>query len=218
MTTRRMALVMPLVLAAFFLINTRGMAQSGTVDRIEEDWELVIESPDVSAVGPQITTVMSPKTNNRQFFIAFNLNYRDYPNFQSGGLELLAYRNNAVIGSSTQHSTLCQTAGETITWTQEMRLTGGILTYRINDGQSTTWDKFGQGSGANLGISVATTATSLSDYSPNASVQRSGAGWQPNRVASMSLKKVRYYSGGQLVNEDDQVREVALTNAGPVGD
>ena len=31
-------------------------AQSTGVDRVEEDWELVIAEPDYVAVGPQITT------------------------------------------------------------------------------------------------------------------------------------------------------------------
>lgn len=214
MTKRQFARVLPLVLAAFFLINTRGLARSfQDIDRIEEDWELVIKAPDTSTSGPQMTTVMSPKTDNRQFFVTFNLNYRDHPSFQAGGLEVLTYRDNQVVASSTQSSALLLNDGETITWTQQMQLNGGTLNYKINDGQSTTWNRFGQGSGANLGISVTTTASSLADYTPEASVARSGVGWQPNRVTSMRLLRVRYYSGGQLIQQDNQVRDVDLGNS-----
>ena len=60
---------------------TSSVAQTPPVlDRIEEDWELVIGIPDTQANGPQITCTMSPSGDlTASPFVAFDLNYREYP-------------------------------------------------------------------------------------------------------------------------------------------
>ena len=180
------------------------------IDRVEEDWALVIESPDLIAEGPQLTTSMSPAGDIDGLFVAFNLNYRGQPPYQSGGLEVVAFNGETAVAASTQGSGLLSTSGEPLTWTQQLRLSGGTLSYEIVDGQSTTWGKFGQGSGTNLGVSAATGLSTFDAYDPDVSIAHSGAGWQPNRVRSMTLLRVRYYAGGQLVGLDETARPVAL--------
>ena len=179
-------------------------------DRVEEDWELVIDQPDLLAEGPQITTSMSPKLGLTGRFVVLNLNYRSQPSFQPGGLELVAYNTDRVVGTSTQHTGRLATEGETITWTQSLKLSGGVMSYDIKNGQSTTWTRFGQGSGANLGIAIASDLPTLSGYRPETSVSFSGVGWQANRVRSMKLLRVRYYQGAELVALDETPREVNL--------
>ena len=100
--------------------------------------------------------------------------------------------------------------GETITWTQRMSLSGGNLNYNVVNGQSTTWGKFGQGQGT-LGVSMPSTLSDLGAYKPDYSVSKSGVSWQSNRVTSMTLLQVRYYSGGQLISTDSTSRTVDLT-------
>ena len=174
----------------------------------------MIASPNPSEVGPQLTTCMSPVADGSTAFVAFDLNYRDYPSYQAGGLEVKVYSNGDVLSSSSQDNDLLQTANETITWTQRMSYAGGgALTYTIVNGQSTTWGAFGSTQGLNS-VTFTAPVTSLTAYSPDTSVAKSGAGWQSNRVSQMKLVQVRYYSNGQLISTDSTARSVSLSIAG----
>jgi hypothetical protein len=193
-----------------------GQTSSNPIDRVEEDWVLVIGTPDSTAVGPQITTCMSPVSDGSTPFVAFDLNYQDYPSFLAGGLQAKVYSNSSgdVLSSSSQGDAVLQTTGETITWTQRMSLSGSnTLTYTIVNGQSTTWGAFGQAQGLNA-LSFTAAVSSLANYSPATSVAKSGVGWQSNRITSMTLVQVRYYSDGQLVATDTTSRSVNLSIGG----
>ena len=87
---------------------------------------------------------------------------------------------------------------------------GGKITYDIENGQSTTWGQFGQGDG-NLSVSFNTTRNDLDRYSPETSAVKSGVSWQSNLVTSMTLVRVRYYSGGQLIATDTTPRSMTLS-------
>lgn len=210
-----------MMLATCALAGSIGLGQtsssSGPPDKVEEDWQLVIASPNPDESGPQLTTCMSPVSDDSTPFIAFDLNYRDYPSFQAGGLEAKVYANgnvtDFVVDSSSQGNNLLQTANETITWTQRMRLTAeNTIKYTIVGGQSTTWGAFGVYNGLNP-VTFDTSLTSLASYSPDTSVANSGAGWQSNRVSQMTLVQVRYYRAGQLISTDNTPRPVTLSIA-----
>jgi hypothetical protein len=188
-----------------------GQSSSGSPDQVEEDWQVVIGSPSSVEVGPQITTCMSPVTDNSTPFFAFNLNYRDAQSFKAGGLQATVYSGGSVLDSSTQGSAVCQTANETITWTQRMSVSGeGGVTCAIVNGQSTTWGQFGDSQGL-TSVDFTSSVTSMASYSPTASVAKSGASWQSDRVTSMTLLRVRYYSGGVLISTDSNPRSVTLS-------
>jgi hypothetical protein len=190
------------------LASAQAQSTSPVIDTIEEDWQLVVAAPDVPGVGPQITTVMSPTGNMSDPFVAFDLNYREYPNFTAGGLQVQVWSSNAVTATASQGSAQFQTANETVTWTQNMSLSAGSITYSISNGHSTTWGSFGQG--ALLTVSYATPITSLGAYTPAASAADSGVSWESNRVTSMTLVQVRYYAAGVLVSTDTTARSITL--------
>lgn len=203
------------LLATACLAGTIGLGQtsSPSIDRVEEDWAIVIGSPNPDEVGPQITTCMSPVSDGSTAFVAFDLNYRDYPSFVAGGLQAKVYSgaDGNVLADATQDDELLETSGETISWTQRMSVTGtNSLTYTIVNGQSTTWGAFGQPQGLTQ-LSFTAPVTSLASYSPTTSVTNSGVGWQSNRVTSMTLVQVRYYSGSQLISTDTTARSVNLS-------
>jgi hypothetical protein len=196
-----------------------GMAQtpSAPPDQIEEDWQVVIAKPDPTAVGPQVTTCMSPTSEPSLEFISFYLNYRDYPNWSPGGMQMKAYgpvpgpgKPAPVLDSDSSGTEVCQTPGETITWTQRMSLVSGNVRYYVVNGQSTTWGSFGQGQGLVV-VSFPSSLPDLSRYKPDYSVSKSGASWQANRVTTMTLLRVRHYSGGILISTDTTPRSVIST-------
>jgi hypothetical protein len=201
------------VLAVLMLDATHAVvrAQSHTeADRVEEDWELVVAAPDFVAVGPQITTSMCPLSDFAlASFVAFDLNYREYPSFVPGGMQLQVWSGMQLLNTSSQGSTQLSTTNETITWTQRMSVANGVITYDIVYGDSTSWGKFGQGEGQ-LGVTYPTTLISLVGYSPAASVAHSGVSWQSDHVTSMKLVRVRYYAAGVLLTTDTTPRTIDL--------
>jgi hypothetical protein len=190
-----------------------GQTPPGPPDKVEEDWQVVIASPSPGEAGPQITTSMSPVSDGSTPFVAFDLNYLDTPSFQPGGLQVIVYSNGNPQSSSSQGSALLATPSETITWTQRMRYWGNNrLTYSIVNGQSTTWGAFGTSQGLTR-VTFNGPVSSLAAYSPDQSVSKSGVSWQSNRVAQMTLLRVRYYSGGVLISTDMNPRSINLPSS-----
>jgi hypothetical protein len=188
------------------------LAQTPPVpDQVEEDWQLVIAYPDVAGNGPQITTCMSPVADSSAPFVAFDLDYREFPVYQPGGMQIQVWSGNNVVATSSQTGLLFNTPGETITWTQRMKVANGTVNYQIVNGQSVTWGQFGQGNGQ-LTVSYNTSATSMAGYSPGLSVANSGVTWESNLVTSLMLVQVRYYANGQLIATDTKPRQVPLSD------
>jgi hypothetical protein len=179
------------------------------VDRVEEDWELVIAEPAPAEEGPQITTTMTIQRDPTRAFVVFNLNYRDSP-FRAGGMQVQSWYGDALVHDGESREALAATAGETVRWTQRLSSLSGWLVFEILNGQSTTWGTFGGGSLRTYAFAEGLT---LSQYTPEASMAQSGVGWQSNRVTRMTLVKVRKYAAGQLLSEDTQPREVVLRPA-----
>jgi hypothetical protein len=210
---QRLTLAATTSLAAFALVCSLAMGQQPAgpaPDKIEEDWQVVLATPDPDATGPQLTTCMSPVSDNSTPFVAFDLNYCDYPSFSPGGLQIKVYSGQNVADSSSSGSAVFDTPCETITWTQRMQLsTGNQISYQVNNGQSTTWGQFGYGQGLGS-VGYNTSVSDLSGYNPATSVAKSGAGWESNNVVSMTLVRVRYYSSGVLLSTDNTPRSVSL--------
>ena len=173
-------------------------------DAVEEDWVLVVGTPDPQGVGPQITTAMSPVSDNSTPFVAFDIDYVEFPSFSPGGMQLQVWSGETVLATASQGNALFNTPGETVSWTQRMSLSGGNVNYTINNGASVTWGNFGQG--ATLTVSYPSSLTSLSGYSPTVSATKSGVSWEENLVTSLTLKQIRYYANGQLIATDTTPR------------
>jgi hypothetical protein len=198
-----------LILSIFAFPLGALLAQSPAVvpDQIQEDWQLVVGTPDIAGVGPQITTSMSPVSDNSTPFAAFDLNYREFPDFQPGGVQVQVWSGNDVLATATHEGSQFQTAGETITWTQRMTIDQtGTVTYHVMNGQSTTWGNFTKN--AHLTVTFPTSVDNLGGYTPAASVANSGASWESNYVTQLTLVRVRYYSAGQLIATDTTPRNI----------
>jgi hypothetical protein len=207
---------MILALSIFAFPLSAIVAQSPAVapDQVEEDWQLVIGTPDVIGVGPQITTSMSPVSDNSTPFAAFDLNYREYPNFQAGGMQIQVWANDDVQSTATHGTNQFATAGETVTWTQRMSLaSGGTVTYRIVNGQSNTWGSFG-GNENHLVVNYSASLNDLSGYYPDTSAANSGVSWESNYVTQLTLVQVRYYKNGQLIATDTTPRNLIAPPSG----
>jgi hypothetical protein len=208
--------VIGLLLSAVLVFPLSGIladAPAIAPDRVEEDWQLVIKATDTSLVGPQITTAMRPVSDNSAPFAAFDMNYREFPRFIPGGMQIQVWSGTNVLSTAMQGTAQLNTPGETVTWTQSMSIgAGGTVSYLVQNGQSTTWGQFGSAQGQ-LSVSYPTALDSLIGYSPDTSVKNSGVSWQSNYVTSMTLVQVRYYAAGRLISTDTTPRSLSLGNS-----
>lgn len=180
-----------------------------SINGVEEDWQLIIATPSAASGAPQAGTYMNPAGVSSTHFVFFELNYRDQPSFQGGGLEVVAWGDSSHPDDyASQNSALCQTNNEIITWTQRMVLPGTGGNYQIVGGKSITWGNFGDGS--NLAVSFPTSTTSFSGYSPAISLADSGVSFAGNIVTSMTFIQVRYCEGPSLISVDTNLRHAAL--------
>jgi hypothetical protein len=178
-----------------------------SIQKVEEDWELVLNDPSTDLTSPQVTTLISPLNHADGVFAALELNHGSLPEFTSGGAQLQAWNGEEWLTVRDYENTALETAGEVVTWTTRMRLDNGSLIFRIVNGNSTSWGAFG--SGGNIKLTLASSLSNLNLYSPEVSKTNSGIGFGSQRVQKLVLKKVRYYDGsGNLVLEDTTPRVV----------
>jgi hypothetical protein len=193
-----------LLFCAWFAAGTAGAAD---IVRIEEDWELVVANPDAASFAPQVTSTLSPLGDLSGYYAVFDLNLRNLPVYEAGGMQLQVWNGDApVITKKSNVGTLLHNDNETITWTQTMWVSDGQLHFAVTNGNSETWGGFG--SGGSLTVDVEHQLTNLQQYNPEVSVANSGIGFAAHRVTSLTLKAVRAYSEGALEAQDTTPRVV----------
>jgi hypothetical protein len=169
--------------------------------RIEEDWQLVVLEPDPTDLAPQITCTLSPSADLNWLYGVFDLNLRNVPSYEAGGVQLQIWDHNAPIASRKANTgTLLQNSNETVTWTQRMTLNDDGLTFSIENGQSQTWGQFG--GGERITVQAPSYLTNLNGYSSALSIANSGVGYSSNRVSSLVLTAVRAYSDSGLAAQN----------------
>lgn len=182
------ASIFPMLLA---ILAVPALAESPIV-RIEEDWEMVLLTPDTNSVGPQVVCAFSPVGSLNSVYATFELNHGTYPNFSRGGLNLHVWNDDAHVTTKTfPNASVLATSGETVRWTQRLEAQNGQLIFEVVNGHSATWGEFG--GEEHLKAVVASSITDLNGYSPELSVSSSGITFASNRVASLKLKTVRAF-------------------------
>ena len=201
--------LIPLLVAAFCLLASPlalGL-DTAQVVRVEEDWELVVVTPDPNTTAPQVNCVISPVGNVESFHAALLLNYQGLPEFIPGGVQLQVWHDEIPrLWRKFPSNALMAPDGETVRWTQTMELHDGWLTFEVVGGTSTTWGTFG-GQGY-LKAGIATWLENLNDYNPDVSVNNSGVSFAANRVVSLVLKRVRLVMSDGNVLEDSAPRVI----------
>jgi hypothetical protein len=171
------------------------------IARVEEDWELVLDAPSGAKVVPQFMTVMSPYNNLQDLYGMVTWNYREMPNFSAGGMQLQSWADDLFLYSKNFRESEFSTTGETITWTQSLKINGNYVTLQVKNGESLTWGSFG---GTQMQLSEQALVSNLNGYSPETTVSNSGITYGANRVVKLRIKAVRYYDAlGNLLSTDN---------------
>jgi hypothetical protein len=201
---------LPRMLLVVAGMSIAGMTQPAnaqvTVVRVEEDWELVIATPDEDGDSPQVTTAMSPAGDDEADYCSFELNHQSQPSYFPGGLHLHAWDGEYLLGSvHEQNGASLYRVHERISWTQAMSLSDGQLTYEVKQGSSETWSAFG---GESLRLVVNSTLPNLNEYDPSESLRDTGVGYGANRVVSLTLVRVRLVTSTEETFEVDINQDV----------
>jgi hypothetical protein len=184
-----------------------GFGQNGfDIVKVEEDWVLIVETPDPLQDAPQVSTWMSPSSSMDGAHFGVELNHAQRPEYEGGG-----FQTKAMIDAEQTDDRLGHQGenlafpGETIRWTQSLSIEGGQLAFRIKSGTSQTWGNFG---GSATEVKLSTALPNLNQYSPALSADSSGVGFASNRVASLKLAKVRVFTSQGGVSEFNYDREI----------
>ena len=181
-------------------------ASNSPVVRVEEDWELVVATPDVNSVGPQVACAISPFGHVDSLYVTFELNHRSAPDSGGGGLHLQVWKGDYRVATRDfPDADAMETEGEVVRWTQTMSIQSGQVVFEVVNGHSVTWGNFG-GEG-NLKATVDSLLSNLNYYSPSVSTSNSGVTFASHCVHSLVLKTVRVY------REDGTIATVSLNHA-----
>src|SRR5262245_51609068 len=149
---------------------------------------------------------MSPTSDIAGVHFTQEINHRSAPYWTPGGLTIHGWN-----GESREQSydradrTVMSTSNETVTWTQIMNLNGGLITFQVKNGSSTTWGPFGY-SGM-YKIHRWWNGSNLNGYTPAVSIAESGVVYAGNRVHTLKLKQVRLTldDGTELVDDTERI-------------
>ncbi len=188
------------LLSCLMCLAPTGTSLGVDVARVEEDWQLVVNQPDVGLNGPQVTCVIAPSSADSGY-CAFDINYCTQPSYSAGGLQMHVWNPyTPIVTSNFPVTGVMQTTNETVTWTTSMTLVDGVLTFQVTNGQSATWGNFGGTDDTTLAVSTA--ASNLNGYDPNVSLDNSGVSFASNLVTSLTLTAVRFYAAdGSLITQ-----------------
>ncbi len=186
----RVAIVAAVLAPSAATIAEEGGAPVIEVMRIEEDWEVVLNEPDLDLEAPQFHTLISPYGDLESYHLQVCWNYRETFDFFAGGMQLHVWKGDCLLGQKCFREDQLSTTAETLSWTQAIETNGSVLAFEISNGSSTTWGTFG-GSETRLSGNVA--VPNLNGYRTSVSVANSWISYGANRIDRMRIKEVRYY-------------------------
>jgi hypothetical protein len=167
---------------------------------IEEHWEMTVGEPDASSSGPQVCMVTTPSGHLDGNFFMFTVNHRSHPEYASGGLQVQQWCGEDLLDSrSAPTNEPLHIDEEVLRWVQRTEVHGGVLTFEIINGESSSWGDFGND--GRLKLTVATSLTTLNSYRPGTPIEESGVSFAGNRVRSLVLTKLRWWDSAGNVYE-----------------
>lgn len=170
---------------------------------IEEEWKLVLDTPNTTGDSPQFCT--SFDLGNGSYFVT-TWNYRTYPEFAAGGIQLQYWENGEMVDATTVDLAELNVKGDTITWKHVYRVQGTDIDMRIVGVNSQTW-------GNNINTtSVSHTEAGIANfnfYDPQKSCSESGISLGANRVNWFGITNIAVYDErGRRMVRDATLRPV----------
>jgi hypothetical protein len=207
-----------MIAAAFTVLasssSSTAWGQQGTpsvFDRVEEDWELVIDEPDPDNDAPQILHVLSPDAASTGDYAVLEVNHGTQPEYFSGGVQLQHWSGELCLQRRSRNpNNPLRIPNEKVKYTLVMAVKNGQLNFSVKDGSAESWAEFTDG----LELSTPTAVTTLPGYTVSHSTQSAKIGFAAHRVQRLRLLEVRYYLDDDVVHRDTNVRQVHPPQAG----
>lgn len=177
-------------------------ADQNNYERIEETWEVKLNTPDASDETPQIAFWLKP-AGSSPFTGVFLLNFRDEPSYQQGGVQVQLWHGETLRAQKSYGTALLNTQDETITFTLYAERNGTALSFGAMNGASTTWGNLALG---NLHIATPDTTPSFMNYKSSDSIANLELPYGASRIKSIKLTQVRKkrVTGNVWVTETSQ--------------
>lgn len=157
---------------------------------VEEDWEMVINEPEVSINSPQVAFFLYPDADHSECYFQLQMNYAAEDGYSSGGFRVGAFYHEQPIDE--ERSAVRETLAwdnDRLQWTSAMAVFNGKLMYALKDGYGYQWGTFG---GPEYLVEMDDLDMhALDHYSPQKSLESVDIGFGANRVSSIRLKRVR---------------------------
>ena len=184
---------------ALLLSSNAVHADHGSIYKVEEEWEIVIDDPDPSINSPQITFFVTPNPAEPNCYFQLQMNYAADDTYSSGGFHVGAFHSGTLLDEARSATRRTLTVdGDRVRWTNVMAAIDGQLLFAVKDGYGDDWGEFG---GPEYLVRMESDhIDDLSHYTPYESLQMVDIGFGANRVRSVTLRSVRlYYDDGRVV-------------------
>lgn len=168
--------------------------------RVEEDWVALIAEPDPSTSSPQILNVISPTQSASEVFGLIQVNHRDQPTFNEGGLQVQVRRGSGLIGTaqSSRTATLSR-SNDSLKYTVAMQLTETGIRFELLNGTSRTWGRFAQ---SPVTVTVTEDSPTLEYYTPEFSTENTCVNLGAHRVELLYMNTTRRtFDNGDVVTD-----------------
>lgn len=190
---------LPLAFACF--TSSLHTAGAQAIQKIEEDWTLAVHEPDSANHSPQVNLFVSPRDTDGTKYFQLQLNHAADDTFSGGGFQLVAIERETVVEAVRSDSrTAIFASSDRVVWTQRMEVCNGQYSFSIVSGTSGAWGNFG---GSKYSVRLpADPSLTLDRYNPRQSFEAADISFGRNRVASLTLHRVRlYFSDGSSKEE-----------------
>ena len=146
----------------------------------------MLNEPNGNVDSPQFHTVMTPFDHLGSNYAQVLWNYREMPDFRSGGVQLQSCAGETLMRRKSIEFGQLSTTAETITWTQGLTTDGAALSFDVDNGVSTTWGTFGR----DMRIDEEANLPDLNGYCTDASVDNACITYGSNRVDLLVITQV----------------------------
>jgi hypothetical protein len=165
---------------------------------VEEDWALVLRTPNLDKNCPQFSTAF--RLGNGGYFLT-TWNYRDVPDFAQGGIQVQLWSggsDDVCIAQLDEPLGELQWSGETVRWTHVYRTNGNDVVMKTVGISAQSWGT--NITAPSMTVSHAAVAN-FNTYDPENSIAESNIGYGKNRVQWFGITEVRMYDdkGRRLV-------------------
>ena len=177
---------------------------------VEEEWKLVLDTPNTTGDSPQFCTSFSLGNGD---YIVTTWNYRTYPDYVEGGIQLQVWEDGEVVDVTTVDLAELNVKDDTITWKHVYRVQASDVDMKIVGVNSQTW-------GNNINTSSVSkpnaNVANFNLYDPAASCRESGITLGANRVEWFGITGVTVYDEkGRRMVTDSTLRPVYTAPSSP---